>query len=616
MREFGAQSVEETKPIFSLESELGGILHGRSGKWAVKTVDRLLGLAGLQQIYDARPANSDAAGFIDWALDFMHIDVLVNESEVERIPREGPLVVVSNHPFGGVEGLILGGLLLRRRPDVKVMANYLLSGISELHDLFLLVDPFDGADATRRNLASMRRSMELLKGGGALGVFPAGEVAHFDPRTRSIEDPPWNPAIARIARIAGCTVIPVHIEGQNRKRFHALGMLHPRLRTALLPREMLARQGSSVRVHIGSPVPPRRLAGFADEVETIGYLRNRTSILAERSPVESSGATPVQPRVTPAHVQPVIAEIATDLLEGELAALPADCLLVDGDDQVVYCAEAERIPELLREIGRLREVSFRAVGEGTGRELDLDLFDQHYLHLFIWSRTDRKIVGAYRLGQTDRLIGERGPAGLYTSTLFDYSPGLFEAMGPSLEMGRSFIRPEYQKNYHGLMLLWKGIGAYVVRNQRYTTLFGPVSISADYQSASQRMIVAFLRQNRFAHEWSALVRPRKPHYPDRRTSRRLQPLQLQNLDDVSTFISEIEADNKGVPVLLKQYLKLGGRLLGFNVDPDFANVLDVLIMVDLRRTAPRILRRYLGRDGTEAFLTRHLRGHSDLSINN
>jgi putative hemolysin len=586
----GTPPVEKTKQIFSLG--------------AGKTADRLLGLAGLQRIYDARPANPDAAEFCDWALEFMRIDVEVSAPEAERIPRDGPLVVVANHPFGGIEGLILGHLLLRRRPDAKVMANYLLGRITELRDLFLLVDPFEGPGAERRNLSSMRRAIAWLEGGGALGVFPAGEVAHFDPRTRRVEDPPWSPAIARIARRVGCPVIPVHFEGRNRGLFQALGMIHPRLRTALLPREMLARQGSSVQVQIGSPIPPRRLAGFADEHETILYLRGRTSILAERTLAES-GAEPVQPRVTPAHVRPVIDEVATDLLESDLAAMSSDCLLTDGKDQVVYCAEAERLPNVLREIGRLREVSFRAVGEGTGRELDLDLFDEHYLHLFIWSRVDRKIVGAYRLGPTDRLVSAAGSAGLYTSTLFDYRPDLFEEMGPALEMGRSFIRPEYQKNYAGLMLLWKGIGSFVVRNQQYTTLFGPVSISADYKSASQRLIVAFLQQNRFAHDWSARVRPREPHRPDRKTSRRLQPLQLKNLDDVSTFISEIEADNKGVPVLLKQYLKLGGRLLGFNVDPDFANVLDVLIMVDLRHTSPKILRRYLGREGTDAFHARH-----------
>jgi putative hemolysin len=175
-------------------------------------------------------------------------------------------------------------------------------------------------------------------------------------------------------------------------------------------------------------------------------------------------------------------------------------------------------------------------------------------------------------------------------------------MGPAMEMGRSFIRSEYQKTYAGLMLLWKGIGHFVVQNPRYATLFGPVSISADYRSASQRLIVAFLEQNKYVHEWSSWVHPRVPTREGRSSGYRLSPDQLRDLDDVSAFISEIEADHKGVPILLKQYLRLGGRLLGFNVDPEFNNVLDVLIMVDLRATPEKILRRYMGREGVASFL--------------
>ena len=226
-------------------------------------------------------------------------------------------------------------------------------------------------------------------------------------------------------------------------------------------------------------------------------------------------------------------------------------------------------------------------------------------HMFIWNHKEHEVVGAYRIGLTDELL-QRGIPGLYTSTLFNYKPQLFEMMGPALEMGRSFIRPEYQKSYVGLMLLWKGIGQFVLRHPRCATLFGPVSISAGYQSASQRLIVSFLEQNKFAHEGSRWVRPRTPARPALPGTPGVS--QLRNLEDVSSFISEIEADHKGVPVLLKQYLRLGGQLLGFNVDPDFSDVLDVLIMVDLRRTDPKILRRYMGRKGASQFLSFHRDG--------
>jgi putative hemolysin len=263
-------------------------------------------------------------------------------------------------------------------------------------------------------------------------------------------------------------------------------------------------------------------------------------------------------------------------------------------------ASAAQIPCLLREIGRLRELSFRAVGEGTGRGLDLDRFDATYLHLFVWNRSNQEVVGAYRLGQTDGILDRRGLGGLYTSTLFRYDEALFEAMGPALEMGRSFVREEYQRSFSGLMLLWQGIGRFVIRQPRYATLFGPVSISASYRSASQQLMAAFLRSNTCHHGWSRWVRPRHPYRVRGRAVD--EPL---NVAELSTLVGDIEEDSKGVPILLRQYLRLGGRALGLNVDPDFSNVLDVLVLVDLRRTETRVLNRYMGGDGAAEFLAYH-----------
>jgi putative hemolysin len=414
-------------------------------------------------------------------------------------------------------------------------------------------------------------------------------------------------------RRARCPVSPVYFRGRNGLLFQALGQLHPRIRTAMLARELLGRRRSTIEVRIGSTIPFRQLDACGSAAEMTAYLRSRTEILAERPPRVGVGGKPIQPRVTPANVRPLIPALSVDRLVDEIENLPPDGLLVDGADQVIYVAEASRIPTVVREIGRLREISFREVGEGTGREVDLDHFDETYLHLFIWSKANRQVVGAYRIGMIDQLMQHGGLKGLYTSTLFDFKPRLFEVMGRALEMGRSFIRPEYQKSYAGLVLLWKGIGQFVLRNPDYATLFGPVSISADYQTASQRLLVAFLQQNNYVHEWSGWVRPRTPCRPDRRTSRRLGPLHMRTLEDVSSFIAEIEADHKGVPILLRQYLKLGGRLLGFNVDPNFSNVLDVLIMVDLRRTEKNVLSRYMGRKGVEALHAHHRTTRSEAS---
>jgi putative hemolysin len=595
----------DPRAVFGLDLEPAGPLRRLAFRMVRPHLDRLLGLAWMADGYAARPRDCRGADFATWSLDLLHVEVRLDESDLGRIPESGPVVVVANHPFGGVEGLTLGHLLCSRRADVKILANYYLGRIPELRDLFLLVDPFGTPEAARANAGTLRKALGWLEKGGVLAVFPAGEVAHLNLRRRRIEDPPWLPTAASLVRRARCPVVPVFFPGRNSGLFHVLGLIHPRLRTALLGREMLRRRGQPIEVRVGSPIPYKQLGGLAGTDELTAYLRSRTYILSQRLPV-SAGA--VQPRVTPRKTRPVAARAPAGVLAEEVERLPAESLLVDTGSEAVYVAAAGEIPNMLREIGRQREISFREVGEGTGRDVDLDVFDRTYLHLFVWSRENQELIGAYRLGLTDKLLTGVGLDGLYTSSLFTFKPRLFESMGPALEMGRSFIRSEYQKSYASLLLLWKGIGRFVLRDPRYATLFGPVSISADYQSASQRLIVAFLEQNKYVHEWSRWVRPRTPTRPGRASGYGLSPAQLRNLDDVSSFIAEIEADHKGVPILLRQYLRLGGRLLGFNVDPAFSNVLDVLIMVDLRHTDPKILGRYMGREGVARFRASHRPG--------
>lgn len=297
------------------------------------------------------------------------------------------------------------------------------------------------------------------------------------------------------------------------------------------------------------------------------------------------------------------------LLAADIAALPPEATLVDHDDLLVIAARAPRIRNVLRELGRLREETFRLVGEGTGRSLDLDTFDYDYIHLFIWNKVKREVVGAYRLGATDELLPAKGRLGLYTSTLFDYKAKLLERINPALEMGRSFVRPEYQKSYAPLMLLWKGIGRFCVQNPRYRHLFGPVSISNNYQSVSKQLMVQFLKLRHEMPGGAELAQPRHPFRtdPPRGLGRLgrwddLAQLVMTDADEVSALVAEIEPDKKGLPVLMRQYLKLGAKFLDFNVDPQFSDCLDGLIVVDLSRTEPRVLEKYMEKDGCASFL--------------
>jgi putative hemolysin len=455
-----------------------------------------------------------------------------------------------------------------------------------------------GTEAVRSNPSGVRATLEFLAAGGLLVVFPAGEVSHFQWKDLTIADPPWNPAVARILAIAGrhaagLTVIPAYVSGANSALFQAAGLLHPRLRTALLARELLNKRRAHVDIRIGSGIAVEKLLAIPTHEERTQYLRWRTYLLASRREYKARTSRPLTRKDRTARLAPIPSAGDATALEHEIGALPPASLLARSGDLSAHIAPASEIPAALAEIGRLREITFRAAGEGTGKAVDIDEFDRHYLHLFVWSEARRELVGAYRMGGTDRVPG------LYTATLFDYGPEFLERMGPALELGRSFVRTEHQRGFAPLLLLWKGIGKYVARNPRYRILFGPVSISNQYRSISRELMVSFLERHASLRDWVGLVSTRNAFRPSRRA---VVPESGFDIEDLSAVVSDIEPARTGVPVLLRQYLKLGGKLLGFNVDPKFSNALDGLILVDLTRTEPKLLERYLGKAEAAEFL--------------
>jgi len=576
--------------------------------------ERALGLQALNGIYDAIHTTATAGEFCPRALEVLDTALDVRAEELARIPRSGPLVVVANHPSGGLDGVALIALLRRVRPDIKVLANFLLSCIPELRDSFFFVNPFGSQKLTARDIGALRGAVEWVRGGGVLGIFPAGEVAHRTWRNRQITDPAWNHAAARIIQRTGATVLPIFFSGANSALFQYAGMLHPLLRTALLPRELLNKQHRPIHVRVGTPIPMRRMSRFAEAGTLTDYLRLRTFILRGESDADheaSTGKSRTTPKMQPAAPMvdaPIVTRAPIEQLRAELLDLPKDALMAEVGPLGVYCATATEIPAILREIGRLREVTFRAVGEGTGREIDLDRFDQHYRHLFIWDRKREELVGAYRLGTTDDILRHHGVKGFYTHTLFDFDAALIERIGPALEMGRSFVVAEYQKSHLPLMLLWKGIGRFVCRFPRYRRIFGAVSISDDFHSMTKQLLMAFLEANQFKSELSTMVHPRRPprrhgfgDFPDSLVSS-----VVHDLDEVDELVAEIEEKNRAMPVLLRQYLKLNARLLGFNIDPDFGDVLDGLVLIDLLQVDRPVLDRYLGKDEAEAFRGFHV----------
>ncbi len=397
-------------------------------------------------------------------------------------------------------------------------------------------------------------------------------------------------------------VIPVCFKGANSFSFQLAGLMHAKLRTLLLPRELLNKEWRTFELSIGKPITPKRLASFDADLELMRYLRLQTYSLypARESLVSNNRKAPLE--------QALAMPVDTGLLVSDIESLPGQQQLVDSGDFSVCYARADQIPHALQEIGRLRELTFRATGEGTGNPSDTDLFDEYYLHLILWDKGKCAIAGAYRLGLVDEIVARYGKKGLYTQQLFRYRSQLLKDIGPAIELGRSFICEDYQRSYSPLLLLWKGIGAFISRHHQYRVLFGPVSISNDYQTSSRQLLVDFLKANRFDVERAKQVRPRKPF-------KRLEKIRwatgdansVRDIDKISDVIAQIERDNKGMPILLRQYLKLGGRLLGFNVDPDFNDALDGLIMVDLCDTDVKTLKKYMGKQAAQEYLEFHQR---------
>lgn len=510
-----------------------------------RPMEAALGIAPLRRLYHQVRQGESGEAFERRALSVLDITPHATEADLASIPPQGAVVIAANHPHGALDGLLLLDVVRRVRPDVRVLANRVLARIPELHDSCFFVDPFDGPQAAARSRAGLRAAHLWLRRGGALVVFPAGEVGHTWVNG-SLVDSPWKTTFERLARAAGASVVPAFIEGRNSRVFYSAGLVHPWLRTALLGRELLGKRGQTVRVRIGD----------------------------------------------------------SDEIAGEIARLGNRACLVETGKFRVFCATADEVPSTLLEIGRLREAAFRAVGEGTGRPIDLDRFDRSYLHLFAWDAGQRRIVGAYRIGRVDRIAAEGGVRGLYTRTLFEYDERLLSRLGaPALELGRSFVRVEYQKNHNALLLLWRGIGAFVARHLQYRYLFGAVSISARYADASHAMLIEFLRQNHLDRDLAPLVdavRPARGPLP-------LGHAVPASVDELDRLIARSEPDGKGMPVLLRQYLKLNARLLGVNVDPDFGDALDALMVVDLAAVGSSILQRYLGKRGAAEFVAFHAR---------
>lgn len=536
---------------------------------------RLLSLNKINKIYEEAD-DSNGVAFIDSILKSLHIDFEVDERSLQNIPKDGAFIAIANHPLGGIDGLLFLKLLAEVRPDFKIMANFILKKIAPISEYILPVNPFETRPDIK-STAGLKQTIKHLKEGAPIGIFPAGEVASIQ-KGSHITDKKWSNTALRFIKKANVPVLPIYFEGNNSLLFYLLGKVHPFLRTIKLPSELLNKKNKTIKVVIGNPIPVEEQEQFPD-IEKYGrYLRTNTFMLAHKLKKQSDSEekkTTKQKEIIPA--------VNVELLKEEIAAIPENLKLYSNKGYHIYCPPSTIIPNTLREIGRLREITFRAIGEGTNNAIDTDEYDVYYHQLFIWDSDENRIVGAYRIGKGKEIMRQYGADGFYLKSLFKITKHFNPILEESLELGRSFIVEDYQRKPLSLFMLWKGILCVLLKNPEYRYLVGPVSISNDYSTISKEMIVKFIMKYHFNYDWAKFVKPRhKFTFSTKNIDTDIVIESVQkDINKLDKYIGQFENEEIRLPVLLKKYISLNAKIIGFNRDPLFNDCLDGLIILDV-----------------------------------
>jgi putative hemolysin len=541
---------------------------------------KLLKITDINRIY-SKYGPLQGIEWLDAVLEDLEIKFHIDENDLKNIPSEGAFIAIANHPYGGIDGLIFMRIFSEVRPDFKLMANFLLQKIQNIEHLILPVNPFDNVAVSQGSLKGIKQTMECLNSGIPVGMFPAGEVSSFQTSSGRIEDKAWKPIIGKLTKKSKVPVVPVYFSGSNSTIFNLLGLIHPNFRTAKLPSEMFNKKGSVVNIRIGKPISPKTISRIPDNDKLVRYLRARTYAIG--SPIEVKSFFSelfVENKETPKEIIP---ETPSDILQIEINRLrDTEKHLFTHENFEAYIAGYKDIPNVLTEIGRLREITFREVGEGTGKSIDTDEFDLYYHHLFLWDNENKKLVGAYRVGKGNDIYRKFGKDGFYVHTLFKIKRGFIPTIRRSVELGRSFIRKEYQQKHLPLFLLWRGILLFIQKNKFYRYLIGPVSISNNYSDVSKVLIIEYIKKHYFDHERAKYIEPRNEFkFNPKEVDSEILLETPNDIKDFDQLISEIEPLNYRVPILMKKYLKQDAKILGFNIDPNFGNALDGFMMMDI-----------------------------------
>ena len=541
---------------------------------------RLLRISKVNKIYQKHKDKKDLP-FLNGILDEFQIEFEIPEEDLKRIPKSGAFITVSNHPLGGIDGILLLKLLLEHRPDYKIIANFLLHRIAPLKPYVMPVNPFENHKDAKSSLLGLKSSLQHLQDGRPLGIFPAGEVSTYRDGKLMV-DKPWELGAVKLIKKAEVPVIPIYFHAKNSWLFYILSKISDTFRTAKLPSELLSQKNRVIKVRIGKPISVKDQQEYKDINSFYEYLRKKTYMLANPFEKKTQNilstqnlkiAIPPKKIISQKNIQGCIKEVASLRKNGKR--------LLESKNYEVFFASAKEIPNLLQEIGRLREITFRDIGEGTNKAIDIDKFDKYYHHLFLWDQEVKVLVGSYRMGLGKDIYKKHGIAGFYIQTLFRLEPELHGMMEQTIEMGRAFIIKEYQQKPMPLFLLWKGIVHITLRYPEYKYLMGGVSISNQFSDFSKSLMIEFMKSHYYDPYIAQYIQPKKEFKVKLKDADKdfvfdAAKADMQKFDKV---IDEIEPGALRIPVLIKKYVKQNARLVAFNVDPKFNNAVDGLMYI-------------------------------------
>tara|TARA_R100001377_G_scaffold67661_1_gene42955 strand:+ start:457 stop:2286 length:1830 start_codon:yes stop_codon:yes gene_type:complete len=557
--------------------------YGFIGTFAGWGLMKLLKISTLNAIYNRNKHLSDLE-FLDSILDEFQIKFDIPEEDLKRLPKEGPFITVSNHPLGGIDGILLLKLMLEQRKDFKIIANFLLNRIEPLKPYIMPVNPFEDKKDVQSSIAGFKNAILHLREGHPLGVFPAGEVSTYRDG-KLVVDKPWEPAAIKLIQKANVPVVPIYFHAKNSQLFYKLSKISDTFRTAKLPSELLTQKRRTIKVRIGRPISVNdqnehsTLEGFSE------FLRRKTYMLSNSFDEKDNLLSNFPPKLKlPKPPKRIVGQVDKKLMTKEVDALREDdCRLLQSKNYEVFLAPASQIPNIIQEIGRLREITFREVGEGTNEAIDLDAFDTYYHHMFLWDSDENILVGAYRMGLGSQIFKKFGIDGFYLQDLFRFEPELYKMMSQSIEMGRAFIIKSYQQKPMPLFLLWKGIVHTTLRYPEHKYLIGGVSISNQFTNFSKSLMIEFMKSHYYDPYVAQYVHPKKEFKVKLKDADKdfVFDEAEADLNKFDKIIDEVEPGALRLPVLLKKYIKQNARLVAFNVDPLFNNSVDGLMYIKI-----------------------------------